>query len=62
MIDLSDEPIEDNIKTCKEYLKRRRYRYDFEIELGITGGEEDELIIQMSVSDFILNLKSCIRI
>ena len=42
MIDLSDEPIEDNIKTCKEYLKRMSdIDMTLEIELGITGGEED---------------------
>ena len=42
MIDLSDEPIEDNIKTCKEYLKRMsKIDMTLEIELGITGGEED---------------------
>ncbi len=42
MIDLSDEPIEENIKTCKEYLKRMSdIDMTLEIELGITGGEED---------------------
>ena len=42
MIDLSDESIEDNIKTCKEYLKRMSdIDMTLEIELGITGGEED---------------------
>ena len=42
MIDLSDEPIEKNIKTCKEYLKRMsKMGMTLEIELGITGGEED---------------------
>jgi len=42
MIDLSDEPIEDNIQTCKEYLKRMsKIGMTLEIELGITGGEED---------------------
>ena len=42
MIDLSDEPIEDNIKTCKEYLQRMSdIDMTLEIELGITGGEED---------------------
>ena len=42
MIDLSDEPIEDNIKTCKEYLKiMNELDMTLEIELGITGGEED---------------------
>ena len=42
MIDLSDEPIEENIKTCKEYLKKLTdLEMTLEIELGITGGEED---------------------
>jgi fructose-bisphosphate aldolase class II len=42
MIDLSEEPIEQNIATCKEYLKRMsRIGMTLEIELGITGGEED---------------------
>ena len=42
MIDLSEEPIEDNIETCKEYLKRMsEIDMTLEIELGVTGGEED---------------------
>ncbi len=42
MIDLSEEKIEDNIKICKEYLKRMsEIDMTLEIELGITGGEED---------------------
>ena len=42
MIDLSEEKIEDNIKICKEYLKRMsKIDMTLEIELGITGGEED---------------------
>eukprot|EP00406_Dinophysis_acuminata_P052544 CAMPEP_0179309742 /NCGR_PEP_ID=MMETSP0797-20121207/51806_1 /TAXON_ID=47934 /ORGANISM="Dinophysis acuminata, Strain DAEP01" /LENGTH=445 /DNA_ID=CAMNT_0021019451 /DNA_START=93 /DNA_END=1431 /DNA_ORIENTATION=- len=42
MIDLSHEPIEDNIGTCKKYLERMAPMGIFlEIELGITGGEED---------------------
>ena len=42
MIDLSDEPIKENIATCKEYLKRMsKIDMTLEIELGITGGEED---------------------
>ena len=42
MIDLSDEPIEENINTCKKYLKRMsKIGMTLEIELGITGGEED---------------------
>lgn len=42
MIDLSEEPIEENIEICKQYLKRMsRMGMTLEIELGITGGEED---------------------
>ena len=42
MIDLSEEPIEDNIETCKKYLERMsKIGMTLEIELGITGGEED---------------------
>ena len=42
MIDLSEEPIEENIKLCKKYLKRMSaIDMTLEIELGITGGEED---------------------
>lgn len=42
MIDLSEEPIEDNIATCKTYLERMsKIGMTLEIELGITGGEED---------------------
>ncbi len=42
MIDLSEEPIEENIKICKEYLSRMsKIGMTLEIELGVTGGEED---------------------
>ena len=42
MIDLSEEPIEENIEICKEYLSRMsKIGMTLEIELGITGGEED---------------------
>jgi fructose-bisphosphate aldolase class II len=42
MIDLSEEPIEENIAICKEYLGRMsKMNMTLEIELGITGGEED---------------------
>jgi fructose-bisphosphate aldolase class II len=42
MIDLSEEPIEENISICKEYLSRMsKIGMTLEIELGITGGEED---------------------
>lgn len=42
MLDLSEEPIEENIATCKAYLKRMtKIGMSIEIELGVTGGEED---------------------
>ncbi len=42
MIDLSEEPIEENIEICKKYLQRMsKIGMTLEIELGITGGEED---------------------
>lgn len=42
MIDLSEEPITENIELCKKYLERMsKMGMTLEIELGITGGEED---------------------
>jgi fructose-bisphosphate aldolase, class II len=42
MIDLSEEPIEENIEICKKYLARMApMGMTLEIELGVTGGEED---------------------
>lgn len=42
MLDLSEEPLEENIAICKEYLKRMsKMGMTLEIELGVTGGEED---------------------
>ena len=42
MLDLSEEPIEENIEVCKRYLERmNKMGMTLEIELGITGGEED---------------------
>jgi len=42
MIDLSEEPLEENIEICKGYLERMsKMGMTLEIELGITGGEED---------------------
>jgi fructose-bisphosphate aldolase, class II len=42
MIDLSEEPLEENIETCKRYLERMsKIGMTLEIELGVTGGEED---------------------
>lgn len=42
MLDLSEEPIKENIDTCKKYLERMsKIGMVLEIELGVTGGEED---------------------
>lgn len=42
MLDLSEEPIKENIEISKKYLKRmHNLGMTLEIELGITGGEED---------------------
>ena len=42
MLDLSEEPIEENIEVWVEYLKRMsKIGMTLEIELGVTGGEED---------------------
>jgi len=42
MLDLSEEPLEENIEICKRYLERMsKIDMTLEIELGITGGEED---------------------
>ncbi|MBS7332705.1 class II fructose-bisphosphate aldolase [Faecalibacter bovis] len=42
MLDLSEEPLEENVETCKRYLERMsKIGMTLEMELGITGGEED---------------------
>ena len=42
MLDLSEEPIEENIETCVKYMERMsKIGMTLEIELGVTGGEED---------------------
>lgn len=42
MLDLSEEPIEENIATSVNYFKRMQpLGMSIEIELGVTGGEED---------------------
>lgn len=42
MIDLSEEPIEENIEICRDYMERmNKIGLLLEMELGITGGEED---------------------
>lgn len=42
MLDLSEEPLEENIHTSAEFYKRMApLGMSIEIELGVTGGEED---------------------
>ena len=42
MLDLSEEPLEENIEICSRYLERMsKIGMTLEIELGVTGGEED---------------------
>jgi fructose-bisphosphate aldolase class II len=42
MLDLSEEPIEENVSISKKYLERMsKLDMTLEIELGVTGGEED---------------------
>jgi fructose-bisphosphate aldolase class II len=42
MLDLSEETLEENVEICKRYLDRMsKMGMTLEIELGITGGEED---------------------
>jgi fructose-bisphosphate aldolase, class II len=42
MLDLSEEPLEENIAICKEYMEKfAKFNILLEFELGVTGGEED---------------------
>ncbi|MBK7873340.1 MAG: class II fructose-bisphosphate aldolase [Saprospiraceae bacterium] len=42
MLDLSEEPLEENIETCVHFFERMsKLGMTLEIELGVTGGEED---------------------
>lgn len=42
MLDLSEEPIRENVETCVRFLERMdKIGMTLEIELGVTGGEED---------------------
>lgn len=54
MIDLSEEPLEENLDICKSYLERmQKVGILLEMELGITGGEED------GVGKLILRVRLC---
>ena len=42
MLDLSEEPLNENIETCAAYFRRmKEMGITLELELGVTGGEED---------------------
>ncbi len=42
MLDLSEEPIEENVHTCVQFFERMHpLGMSIEMELGVTGGEED---------------------
>lgn len=42
MLDLSEESLEENVELCKRYLERMsKMDMTLELELGVTGGEED---------------------
>ncbi len=42
MLDLSEEPLDENLEICAKYLSRmNKIDMLIEIELGVTGGEED---------------------
>ncbi len=42
MLDLSEEPLHENVEICQRYLERMsKMGMTLEIELGVTGGEED---------------------
>ncbi len=42
MLDLSEEPLQENLEICRKYLSRMaKIGMTLEIELGVTGGEED---------------------
>jgi fructose-bisphosphate aldolase, class II len=42
MVDLSEEPKDENIELTKKYFKRAvPMKQWLEMEIGITGGEED---------------------
>ena len=42
MLDLSEEPDDENIEICKKYFERMvKMKIWLEMEIGITGGEED---------------------
>jgi len=61
MLDLSVEPLESNIEISKRYLERMsKMGMTLEIELGVTGGEEDGVDhSDITAQNYILNLSMC---
>jgi len=52
MLDLSEEPIEENLAECERILSRlAKIDMSLEIELGVTGGEEDGVGSDIDVMD-----------
>ena len=52
MLDLSEEPIDENLEICARVLKRMApLGMSLEIELGVTGGEEDGIGHEMEGGD-----------
>jgi fructose-bisphosphate aldolase, class II len=52
MLDLSEEPIDENLEICERILKRMApLGMALEIELGVTGGEEDGIGHEMGEGD-----------
>jgi len=50
MVDLSEEPKEENIALTKKYFKRAvPMKQWLEMEIGITGGEEDGILSESEV-------------
>ncbi len=64
MLDLSEEPLEENISICVDYFKTMSsIDMMIEIELGITGGEEDGVDTQkLTMLYYILSLKKFVML
>jgi fructose-bisphosphate aldolase class II len=66
MLDLSEEPLQENIDICKRYLERMsKIEMTLEIELGVTGGEEDGVVLpvekKMVLTIPVLIMHCCIH-
>jgi fructose/tagatose bisphosphate aldolase len=52
MVDLSEEPKEENIELTKKYFERAvPMKQWLEMEIGITGGEEDGMVVKDKLTD-----------